>query len=205
MKVLELFSGTRSIGKECDRRGWVCHSIDSDPKCEVSERANVLEWDPETLPFIPDIIWASPPCVSWSKAGLKKHRTFEDLTPRTETARVGQALVDKTLEIIRHFERANPDLRWYIENPRGMLRRYAPMMALPRREVFYCAYGMPWQKPTDVWSNALGEWEAKGTKCKHGRMPHARSIRGRVGPKAAAIPEALVNEILDASNLLTPD
>ena len=199
MKVLELFSGTRSIGKECDRRGWLCHSIDNDPNCEVSERADLLLWDPAALPFVPDVIWASPPCQSWSKAGLGKHRRFADLTPRTEAARIGQALVDKTLEIIRFFQQRNPGLKFFVENPRGMLRFYPPMRELPRREVFYCGYGMPFQKATHIWSNALDQWVAKGVKCAHGRAPHAASIQGsRLGAQAAAIPEQLVAEILNS-------
>jgi len=30
IRVLELFSGTHSIGKECEKRGWQVYSLDRD-------------------------------------------------------------------------------------------------------------------------------------------------------------------------------
>ena len=195
MDVLELFAGTGSVGDVCRERGHRVHSIDliGDP----TERTDLLHWDPSTLPFVPDLIWASPPCVSWSKAALGKHRWWDDLTPRTEVARVGEALVLRTLAIIEHFLALNPSLLFFIENPRGMLRKFPPMTALPRVEVFYCSYGMPYQKATDIWTNALGVWHPSGTKCKHGKTRHERPLAHTQADKnCMRIPTQLTNEIL---------
>lgn len=75
MKVLELFSGTRSIGRAFEARGHEVFSVDYDRKflanahCDIETltAAQVLEWFGR-----PDVIWASwtnhpnprfkPPC-----------------------------------------------------------------------------------------------------------------------------------------------
>ena len=196
MRVLELFSGTGSVGREAQKRGFLVHSIDiaGDP----TERADLLTWDPTTLPFVPDFLWASPPCVSWSRAAQRRHRTWDDLTPRTEVAVVGEKLVLRTLELIRHFLALNPRLRWCIENPRGMLRRFPPMAALPMVEVYYCQYGRPYQKATHIWTNTLDVWTPSGTQCTHGRTPHAANIQNTYRNPCHEIPAPLVSEILDA-------
>ena len=33
-------------------------------------------------------------------------------------------MLEKTLEIINHFQTLNPNLVWYVENPRGKMRKY---------------------------------------------------------------------------------
>ncbi len=79
MKVLELFSGTHSVGKVCNKRGWEVVSLDlQDADINIS----ILDWDykKDYKPGDFDIVWASPPCHtfshlrrSWIGRKLKKH------------------------------------------------------------------------------------------------------------------------------------
>ena len=43
VKVLELFSGTRSIGKVCDQLGW--ESVSVDLIMEADHKVNIMDFD----------------------------------------------------------------------------------------------------------------------------------------------------------------
>ena len=62
-ELLELFSGTGSVGRAFAEKGWVVISLDSDPKTDATIHGDILKWDYSTYPpghF--DVIWASPCC-----------------------------------------------------------------------------------------------------------------------------------------------
>jgi len=65
---------------------------------------------------------------------------------------------------------------WFMENPRGLLRKFEFMSSLFRQTVTYCQYGMPYMKPTDIWTNC-NEWTPR-PMCKNGDSCHAEAKRG---------------------------
>lgn len=78
MKVLELFAGTRSIGKAFEARGHEVFSVEWDKRFEhidlykdilTLSAAEVLEKFGR-----PDVIWASPDCTTYSIAAISHHR-----------------------------------------------------------------------------------------------------------------------------------
>ena len=150
MFALELFAGTKSFGKVAEENGYEVISLDNDPRHNTTICENILTWDYREYP--PDtfrVIWASPDCTSWSIA-THRHRLLPNLTPLTDTARLGNQLINKTLEIIEYFQ---PDY-YFIENPRGRLRHFPPMLNLPYRgTIYYSNYGHQAHKATDIWSN----------------------------------------------------
>ena len=82
MKVVELFAGTRSIGRAFERRGHEVLSIDWDERFEdIDIYGDVLEVSyRDILDRIgkPDVIWASPDCTTYSIAAISHHRKRED-------------------------------------------------------------------------------------------------------------------------------
>jgi len=62
IKVLELFAGTKSIGKAAKELGYEVFSSDYLEKFKTDYTVDLLEFDVNKVPWQPDIIWASPPC-----------------------------------------------------------------------------------------------------------------------------------------------
>lgn len=139
MNVLELFSGTGSIGKVCDKLGWNVISVDFE--LPATHEIDLMDFDYKQYPqdhF--SVVWASPPCTQYSKA---KSRGIRDIEGANK-------LVLKTLEIIQYFK---PEV-WYIENPQtGKLKDQPFMDNLPFVDCDYCMYGKPYRKRTRIWTN----------------------------------------------------
>lgn len=176
IQVIELFAGSRSIGKAAEALGMDVWSTDLKPFDGIDRAQDLLSIPINEIPKNDNstILWASPPCTGFTIAAVSSNwqRTRQGLQPRRETARLGVALVERTLEII---EVLKPDV-WFIENPRGMLRKMPFMRGLPRTTVTYCQYGDRRMKPTDIWTNCW-TWQPR-PMCKNGDPCHDPAPRG---------------------------
>ena len=145
MRLLELFSGTGSIGNAFRARGWEVVSLDSDPAAGADICCDIMDWDPTSIGDV-DFIWASPPCTHYSAARTRA-RTPRDLT-------TADLVVQKTLEIIM---RLSP-WAWIMENPdTGLLKRRPFMHTIPVLGVVdYCQYGAHYRKRTRLWGCCPG-------------------------------------------------
>jgi len=200
MKILELFAGSRSIGKAAEKLGWEVFSSDLIDFENINYAVSILDFDVTKVPFKPDVIWASPPCTGFSVAAIGHHWTGgkSAYIPKTDTAKLGIELVKKTLEIIEYFQ----PTYWFMENPRGVLRKLDVVKGLNKQSVTYCQYGDERMKPTDIWTNSI-MWEPK-PMCKNGDPCHVAAPRGsKTGTQGRAnayerskIPEQLCREIL---------
>jgi len=200
MKVLELFAGSRSIGKAAESLGMEVFSSDLLQFDKIDYAVSILDFDVTKVPFKPNVIWASPPCTGFSVAALGHHWTGGKgaYIPATDTARLGIELVKKTIEVIEYFQ---PEY-WFIENPRGVLRKMPFMERFKRNTVTYCQYGDERMKPTDIWTNS-DKWVPR-KMCKNGAPCHVAAPRGsRTGTQGRSnayerskIPDQLCLEIL---------
>lgn len=177
MKVLELFAGSRSIGKVCDELGHEVFSSDWTPFDGIDYVVDINQFDVTKVPFIPDMIWASPPCTTFSVASIGKHWDM-NRRPKTQDALMGLQILKKTIEIVEYFLKLNPNLIWHIENPRGMMRKLPIWDEIThvRHTVTYCQYGDSRMKPTDIWTNNY-EWQPRQA-CKNGMSCHISAPRG---------------------------
>ena len=180
MKLLELFSGTHSIGKIAKKYNIDVVSLDRDLEgtCPLKTdyespkhfKEDIMHFNYKQFPpneF--DIITASPVCLWWSilrntwigrklKAHGDKIITKEIL--QEDIDKFGKPMVDKVYEIIDYF---NPTYFW-IENPAtGKMKYYIEeKYGTPFFDVDYCKYSdFGYQKRTRFWYKGLQSFEPK--------------------------------------------
>lgn len=189
MKVLELFAGTRSIGKAFEAREHEVYSVEWDKDFEnIDLYADIGQLTAREVIErfgLPDVVWASPDCTTFSVMAISKHRrknpVTKSLDPITEYARFCDEVDQHVLRLIRELQaererRGLPPLLYFIENPVGGMRKMEWMQDLPRYTVTYCQYGETRMKPTDLWTNH----PAPNFKppCQKGAPCHERAPRG---------------------------
>lgn len=196
MRLLELFCGTKSVSKVFHGGGWDILTLDFDPQFNPDICGDILDFNTKEK-F--DVVWASPPCTCFSVASIGSSWCGNYHPKKVGTA-LGMAYVLKTLEIIN---KVKPKY-YFIENPRGVMRKMGFMEGLPRKTVTYCQYGDTRMKPTDIWTNCES-WKPR-PMCKNGDSCHVAAPRGAKtgtqGIKGARdrsiIPEKLCLEILNS-------
>ena len=153
MKVLVLFSGTKSIEKVYPSTDDI-RGLDFDNKFKPFYNVDILTWNYKKVfkNWIPDYIHGSPVCKEFSNI---KHGFNRDLG-------LGKLLLLKTLEIIEYVKRINPNLKFTIENPKGLMRKLDVMKKYNMITTSYCKYDFPYKKETDFW---FGGFELK-LRCK---------------------------------------
>ena len=206
LRVLELFAGQRCVGKAFERYGHEVFSIDYDKQHPninwYVDIGDISATDIRIRFGLPDIIWASPDCSTYSIAAISHHRTREpcgNLAPKSDYALTCDRVNQHLLHLIREL---NP-VYWFIENPRGGMRKMNFMKELPRYTITYCQYGDERMKPTDIWANHPNP--RFKPMCKNGDPCHVSAPRGsKTGTQGrkgaverALIPDGLCNHIVE--------
>jgi hypothetical protein len=174
MKVLELFSGTGSVGKVCKELGWKVVSLDLK---DADINVDILKWNCPYKEGYFDIIWASPPCRSFShlrKSWIgRKTKYFGDKTVTREMLEkdkeeTGLPLLYKTMDLIAELV---PRF-WFIENPAsGSMKDYIGTKPYTVDYCMYCKWG--YRKRTNIWTN-LEDFDAKICNGKCGNMENGK-------------------------------
>ena len=206
MNILELFAGSRSIGKVGDKLGMNVFSVDWEKYEDIDLCLDVAKLKKEDIPFVPDFVWASPDCTTYSIAAISTHRNNTE--PKSEYAKKCDTTNQHFISLIKEWLEINPNMVFFIENPRGMLRKMPWMQEFKRHTIWYCQYGDERAKPTDIWTNS-DKWISKpvchnGNKeCHHAPAPRGSKTgtQGRKGSyERSKIPEKLCYEVLESLN-----
>ena len=217
MNLLELFAGSRSIGKEAIKQGYNVFSVDWTPYDNIDLCIDIEYLKLLDIPFIPDVIWASPDCTTYSIAACSTHMK-SNRDGKTEYAKKCDKINKHWLSLIWEWQKINPNLIYFIENPVGILRKMPFMQGIPRTSVTYCSYGDSSMKPTDIWSNNIYNplfqpkgWKPKykcfkgNIKCHHESAPRG-SKTGTQGKKGSyersVIPKDLCEDIIKSTKVV---
>lgn len=216
MKVLELYAGSRSIGKVAEQYGHEVCSVDIKQFGDIDIVKDCEFIDLFDLPFIPDMIWSGTPCTTYSLAGISHHRNI-DRSAKSEFASKCDRMNVNNLNLFSEILELNPRMKWYIENPRAVLRKMDFMQGLNRTTITYCSYGDTRMKPTDIWSNNIHDifnsngWKPKemcfnnNKQCQHEASPRG-SRNGTQGLKnnheRSKMPEQLCIDIIESTQKL---
>lgn len=124
MKVLELFAGTRSIGKAFEAHGHEVFSVEWDKSFEnidLYEDIGQIQAEDILEKFgQPDIIWASPDCTSYSIAGIGHHRRKNKENGNLDAVSDYAKFCDNVNKHVLELIKALKPKYWFIENPRGV-------------------------------------------------------------------------------------
>lgn len=173
LNTVELFAGTRSFSKVASKLGYNIFTTDYLEIDGQNLVSDIKELSHKNFPYQPDILWASPPCEGFSVASIGRnwgggYRAYE---PKSSSALRSISLVKEALRLIKELK----PKYYFIENPRGVLRKLDLLSHIPRYSVTYCQYGDTRMKPTDIWTN----FPFKPRKmCKNGDRCHVPAPRG---------------------------
>lgn len=201
LRMLDLFSGTGSVGRKFIEQGYDVMSVDFRRSEHPSVCVDVLKWKyREFPPGYFDVIAAGPPCGDYSLAKNFRPRRFHR----------ADRLVRKTVEIIQYFK---PRL-WWIENPRtGFLKTRNVIKNFPFIDVDYCQFSdWGYQKPTRIWCcpqiarlpNRVCDWATCPNLVvgSSGMMRHKERLGGpamRFSPRMKGrMPGALVDYLMSS-------
>jgi hypothetical protein len=171
IKTIELFSGSKSFSNVRKEFSDKIFTVDYIEKFDNDLTIDILKLLDHDLPSNNDVIWASPPCTTFSVASLGTHWTGgkNAYIPKTEACKIGLKILEKTIKII---SKRKPKY-WYIENPRGVMRKLIDKLfkkyglEYVEHTIWYCQYGDTRAKPTNIWTNNFN-WKSKPV-CKNFR------------------------------------
>ena len=122
MKLLDLFTGTGSVAKAARTLGYEVTTLDCDPRTNPDICADILTFDYSTLGHF-DVIWASPPCNTFSHARKsnigRNGYTRESL--EQDIIEIGLPILVRTRALIECLK----PTYYFIENPyTGRMKDY---------------------------------------------------------------------------------
>lgn len=176
VRVLDLFAGLGGWSHPWREARQDVFAVDLDERFQVEAHLDVLQLAAADLPWRPDVVLASPPCEAFSPMTISRNWTAPGV-PKSDKARLGLALLQRTLDLVRELDPAF----WVVENPRGMMRKAPAMAGLDRRTVTYCQLGEVRQKPSDLWGGFPPSLVLPDP-CRAGDPCHVSAPRGSKTP-----------------------
>ena len=120
--MLDLFAGMGGASASMRRHGWEVVTVDADPAFGCTITADLTYWSPTGLGRF-DLVWASPPCLEFSRDHLPWLR-----------GKYPPPSLDLVKAAARIVAEADP-VWWVIENVRGSVRWIKPLLGPVRQQV----------------------------------------------------------------------
>jgi len=200
IKVLIFFDGLGCVSRAALKLEFDTRTLDILSLEHIDLPIDILDFDIDMLNgFVPDFIWASPPCETFSmlsamKGGgnpywetIREKNKVVAIAPRTNfsidrrlkfperiTAKreLHTRYLIKTIKIINDYLKINPNLIWCIENPASGLMKYLIpniQTGVITNLTTYCKYGSSYRKETAIFSNMKFDLHWCGKKYKNGK------------------------------------
>lgn len=207
MKILELFCGTKSVSNAFKARGHEVFTVDWDKSFNPTLCTDIGTLTADDIiqlcGGVPDVVWLSPDCTTYSVAAISKHRVKEPNGNLKAVSKYADFCDKVNAHIINVVINELKPKYWFIENPRAGFRKMNFTKGLPRYTVTYCQYGENRMKPTDIFTNH-SDPQFK-PPCKNGDKCHEPAPRGaKTGTQGikgsmdrARIPKLLCEHIVD--------
>ena len=172
MRCLELFCGSKSVGKVLEAHGWEVISVDIDPETKPTICCSIVDipldkWSPGYF----DYVHASPPCTAWSQA----RTTGPPIDWEAE-----KLISLHMMALINHLK----PTAWTVENPATSKIWKLPWLCdLPFVTASYCQYSnWGYRKNTRFACNL--DWHPK--VCKNDCVHVVQNAMGRFRHKSTA-------------------
>ena len=162
MRLLEIFCGTKSVGKVFEDNNWEVYSVDIEKRFSPTECINILDFDYKKfdknyfnhLHFSPPCIYMSQNQQSWYNRYKGRGDNKYLFTPEIHNEKLKESdlLLYKVKEIINYFNNST----FTIENP-----YHNKFNSIINRNILnydyticdYCMYNYPIKKPTVFLNN----------------------------------------------------
>jgi site-specific DNA-cytosine methylase len=161
--MLDLFSGLGGASQAMKQRGWNVITVDIEPRFEPTHVMDVKDYKHNGDGI--DLLWASPPCIEFSKDCMPKswHRTAQPDT----------ALLEHTVRIINEVK----PRYWIIENVRGAVKHFKPIIGSYKKKVgsryLWGEFPIFWAKPE------YGKWRlppSENRPALRSKIPYSLSL-----------------------------
>ncbi len=198
MRLLELFKGTGSFGREFLKiySDGEVYSVDILKKYKPTWCGDIMDFDYKQFEVGHfDIITASPECKifsklqnTWFKSSRGEKGKWDNREHLEKTRLEHGKFSKRTLDIIEFLQ----PKYWFVENPwSSSMVKLDHMKDLPYVRFDYCRFGYDYKKPTRIWTNKKDLLEHK---CNCKEKKHKLTFEGTSNIDIRySIPPKLIN------------
>ena len=166
MRMLDLFAGLGGASAAMKDRGWEVITQDINPDFKPRVVCDIRDYKLFGERF--DLIWASPPCTEFSKAGLPQSWACNRIPANPTT--------ELLLEAVRVIN-CNKAKHWIIENVAGARKYFKPIIGEPVKK---CGSRYLWGDfPIFNVKPEYGKWRlppSKDRAAKRSLIPYSLSL-----------------------------
>jgi hypothetical protein len=167
--MLDLFSGLGGASQAMrEDDNWGVTTVDVEERFDPDICEDILELTPEDFDEEYNLIWASPPCQTFSCQAMGWYWN-EFPVPKRKIVADRIKIVYYTLWLIGEIG----SRYWFLENPTGHLRN---IIGKPEGRITLCQFGLENMKPTDLWGEHPDSFEYKS--CSNGDSCHVSAPKG---------------------------